>query len=1049
MSHTVRQSKRHIVITAFLSVMLFIGLISTQAQHASKIENLLSELTWRPIGPAVMGGRTVDIEAVESNPSIIYAAVGPSGVWKSENAGTTWEPVFFKEKTVSVGALAIAQSNPNIIWVGTGEATCRNSVTIGDGVYKSTDGGKTWSNMGLADTRHISQIIVNRGDPNIVYVAAMGHLWGPNTERGVYRTLDGGRTWQKVLYINENTGIADLAIDPFNSQILYAAAYEHRRKPWEYIGAGPGSGLYRTSDGGLTWSKVSGGGFPEGLMGRIGIAFARSKPGVLYVLVEHNDPGIWLSTDDGQTWQRMCDAATFRRVNTRPFYYSHIFVDPTDEKTIYVLSTGLFVSNDMGKKFKAIGTTIHPDHHALWINPSNPKHLIDGNDGGIDISYDGGLTWIQVQSIDAAEVYNVGYDMRVPYHVYVGLQDNGSWGGPSNSLDTRGILNEHWYSIGGGDGFYVRADPIDPNWVYANSQMGNIIKHDLKTGRAKMIRPEASFKEKPYRFNWNTPIVISSHDPAIIYTAANVLFRSNDRGQTWMAVSPDLTSNDLKKQKTGVGPLSPENSGAEVHCTITTISESPLDREVLYCGTDDGNLQLTRDGGKTWKNVALNIPGLPKNSWCSRVEASRFFPGTAYVSFDNHRFDDYAPYLYKTTDFGKTWKSIKGNLPNLGWIHVVKEDLKNPNLLFAGTEFGVFATLDGGVSWFSLKNKNLPTVAVHDIAIHPRENDLIIGTHNRGVWILDDISYLQEMNDSVHNSELHLFSIRPAIQFITSNRGESYSRPPFSGKNPPSGLTISFYIKNDLNEKPKFKIVDEQGNTVHEFMSNDQKAGLKRIIWDFQFVPTASDGKKYQPAGVVAAGLPMVSPGKYVFSLEAPSTKLSMPFEIFPDPRLDFSYEIWKEQVKLAGDILKISRLSGQAITTLRTIRRHFNKIKDSQSDKLKQVDFQSLFSQLDHSLLAIETVLIPGDMTLIPADYETALRGGNFSRQVLFSNTSIINYQFAPTEMDYLKTKELSEIFQAAQENLNKIIIDILPALNSKLNSIGEEPFPVVSVIK
>jgi photosystem II stability/assembly factor-like uncharacterized protein len=456
--------KKKLVVFEWLLILLLWALLPAKgwSQSAEQAGKLFEKFLWRAIGPALMGGRTVDIEAVEKQPWIIYAAIGPSGVWKSENAGTTWEPVFFKENTVSVGDIAIAQSSPNIIWAGTGEATCRNSVTIGDGVYKSTDSGKTWTNMGLKDTRHISRILVNRGDPNIVYVAAMGHLWGPNQDRGVYKTIDGGKTWNKVLYINENTGISDLAIDYGDSQVLYAGAYEHRRLPWIYTSGGQGSGLYKSTDGGVTWKKLTKD-LPEGVVGRIGLDTSRSNPGIVYALIEHREGSVFRSEDRGESWKRMCSTDRFKQVANRPFYYSQVRVDPNNDKTIYILAMGLTVSRDGGQNFFGIGSGIHPDHHALWIDPGNSLHLLEGNDGGIDISWDGGKTWIDIQAIDAAEVYQVGYDMRDPYYVYCGLQDNNTWGGPSSSLDTAGVLNADWFVINGGDGFFAVPDPTDPN----------------------------------------------------------------------------------------------------------------------------------------------------------------------------------------------------------------------------------------------------------------------------------------------------------------------------------------------------------------------------------------------------------------------------------------------------------------------------------------------------------------------------------------------------------------------------------------------------------
>ncbi|MBU1185756.1 MAG: hypothetical protein KJ908_02575, partial [Acidobacteria bacterium] len=757
---------------------------SEAGQSADQAKKIFEKMEWRNIGPAEMGGRTVDIDVVESSPWIIYAAIGPSGVWKSVTNGFTWEPVFEKESTVSVGDIAIDQSRPDTVWVGTGEATSRNSTTIGDGVYRSTDGGKSWVHHGLRDTRHISRIVIDPVNPDTVYVAAMGHLWGPNEERGIYKTEDGGETWDKILYVNETTGCADLVMDPSDSLILYAASYDHRRYPYYFISGGPGSAVYKTVDGGRNWKKLTKD-LPEGTLGRIGLDVSRSSPNVVYALIEHEDGGIWRSEDKGESWARTCDNETYVMVNNRPFYYSQIRIDPSNDETVYVFSGGNFVSHDRGQKFRSVSGGTHPDHHALWIDPKNPLHLIDGNDGGIDISYDGGRSWWGARNMILSEVYQIGYDMRDPYYVYCGLQDNGLWGGPSATYDAKGITNEDWYAVGGGDGFYAQVDPEDHTVVYGNSQMNGLYRFDLKTGLSKTIRPLASLKDKPYRYNWNAPILISPHAAKTVYTAGNVLFRTRNGGVTWETISPDLTTDDPDKQKDSGGPITPDNTGAEVHCTIITITESPVEAGVIWCGTDDGNVQVTRDGGKTWANTVGNIMGLPPNTWCSRIEASHFKAGTAYVAFDGHRTDDYGTYVYKTSDFGKTWTSVRGDLP-FGWVHVIREDLKNPNLLFVGMEFGVFASLDGGRSWFS-PGKPLPTLAVRDIAVHP-SGDLIIGTHGRGVWIMDDILPLQEMTPEVMAKDVYFFPIRPATRYFPSSRYEVFSADEFSVSNPPYGM---------------------------------------------------------------------------------------------------------------------------------------------------------------------------------------------------------------------------------------------------------------------
>ena len=1035
---------------SIISFCLILGVLSFSltgfSQKADQIGKLFEKMSWRCVGPAVMGGRTVDVEAVERAPWIIYAAIGPSGVWKSENSGITWGPAFHKEKTVSVGDLAIAQSHPDIIWVGSGEATCRNSVTIGDGVYKSTDGGKTWTNMGLGETRHISRIIINPGDPNIVYVAAMGHLWGPNEERGIYKTIDGGKTWIKVLYINENTGFADLALDPEDSLTLYAAAYEHRRLPYHFTSGGPGSGLYKTTDGGKTWQPLTKD-LPEGILGRIGIAVSRSKPNIVYALIEHEEGGIWRSEDKGESWKRTCDTKTFRQVNNRPFYYSQIRVDPTDDKVVYVFSGGLFVSEDMGNKFRPISGGTHPDHHALWINPSNPLHLIDGNDGGIDISYDGGKNWYGVQSMALAEVYHIGYDMRKPYYyVYCGLQDNGSWGGPSATCDFKGIQNSDWNMIGGGDGFFTEVDPSDYNIVYSNWQMNRIYRHDLRIGRSKIIRPTASLKDSPYRFNWNSPIHISPHDPKTIYTAGNYLFKSTDGGHSWQIISPDLTTNDPEKQKNSGGPITLDNTGAEMHCTILTVAESPVEQDVIWVGTDDGNVQITRDGGKSWINVVKNIPGLPPKTWCSCLEASHFREGKAYAVFDGHRHDDYRTYVYKTTDYGRTWTSLKANLP-FGWAHVVREDPFNKNLLFVGTEFGIYASLDDGTSWFSLNN-DLPTVAVRNIAIHPRERDLIIGTHGRGIWILDDITPLEEMTEEILASESHLFTIRTSTAVFQSSKGEPYSKPVYAANNPGYGMGINLYLKDKPSDKPKLHILDKEGIILFE-ASLSNKEGIQRFLWNLHYIPRTEEGETIKPglAGFVAA--PLASPGEYRISISVDEKTYEKTGIVLPDPRFQMSPEDKKTQVEALTQLIILSKKMGLSITSAKNIRRELDKFYKDQKDKEdRNEQLIKAVKDFDSQFFKIEDDVVPEPIST-RATREMALKGGSLSQLIMSLAGSIAGYPSAPTQTDLNQLQELSEEVDRLVEKLNSLIRTDLAELNATLEAAGIVPLKVPKEVK
>jgi photosystem II stability/assembly factor-like uncharacterized protein len=1029
--------KRRMKVVLNLVLFLFTLAILSNAQRADEIGDLYQKLQWRCVGPAVMGGRTVDIDVVEKEPWIIYAAIGPSGVWKSVNNGISWKPVFHKENTVSVGDIAISQSHPNIVWVGTGEATCRNSVTIGDGVYKSTDSGKTWINMGLVETRHISRIVINPGDPNIVYVASMGHLWGPNEERGIHKTTDGGKTWQKILYVDENTGFADLAIDPSDSLTLFAAAYEYRRLPYHYTSGGPGSGLYKSTDGGQTWKKLTKD-LPEGIMGRIGIDVSRSNPDVIYALIEHQDAGIWRSEDKGESWTRTCDNETYERVNFRPFYYSQIRVDPSDDKVVYVFSGGSYVSSDMGKKFRAISSGTHPDHHALWIDPSNHLHLIDGNDGGIDITYDGGKTWRGIEHMALAEVYQIGFDMRSPYYVYCGLQDNGVWGGPSANLDTQGITNSDWFMVGYGDGFYAQVDPNDHQVIYANSQMNGLYRYDMRIKKNKTIRPLASLKDPPYRFNWNSPIHISPHNSKIVYTGGNYLFKTTDGGHKWEIISPDLSTNDPEKQKDSGGPITPDNTGAEIHCTIITISESPVKSGAIWCGTDDGNVQVTQDGGKTWTNVVKNIKGLPPNTWCSRIEASHFDHGTAYAAFDGHRHDDYSTYLYKTNDYGKTWTSLKGNLP-FGWIHVVREDLINPNLLYVGTEFGLYASLDGGQTWFSLQN-NLPTVAVRDIAVHPRENDLIIGTHGRGIWIMDDIQPLQKMNPQVFASDFHLFDLRPASLYQIASSGEPSSRPAYSGKNPDYGMILTAYIKNKPKKKPVVVIKNTDGEKIYEF-TFPTRVGILRQMWNLQIIPKTKEGKVVKPTGMGLTALPMAFPGSYAVEMTVDEKTLTQPATINPDPRFPLGIEDYRAMVEAQAEVIAVSKKLSLGVTAANRIRSELRKLDKALQDKNNiPSEVKTVVKEFKDKFQILKDKIMPkGFGYKVPT--KMALRGGYLSTQLLFLGMSVSNFPSAPTEVDLLQIRELKDVVGMLTGELNEFIRVEITMLNKVLEANALNP--------
>ncbi|MBU4495002.1 MAG: hypothetical protein KJ874_06840 [Acidobacteria bacterium] len=873
-------------------LLVLIGSVAALSFSGTVEEGLIKDLKWRNIGPANMIGRISDFEALDSDFTQVLCATASGGVWKSVNAGTTWTPIFDTYGSASIGDVAFYQKDSNIIWVGTGEECPRNSIAWGDGIYKSTDGGKTFAHMGLKDTHSIAKVITHPTDSGMVYAAAAGHTWGYSGDRGLFKTTDGGATWSKLtngLPDDGKTGAIDLVMHPDNPDVLYVSYWQRIRRPWRFDSGGPNGGIFKTTDGGASWVKLTGG-IPEGDLGRIGLALSRSNPEVLMAVIEHgfqpsptiregNDQkpnpeyedmsklgsGIYRSEDGGASWMYM------NRMNNRPFYYSHIYINPLDDKLVYYLATNMYSSEDGGKTLKQI-TGLHPDFHAMWIDPTNKNRFYVGQDGGASITHDHGATWILFDNICAAQFYAVSADNRDPYYVYGGLQDNGTWAGPSMHREGM-ILTDFWFNLIGGDGFYTQNDPTDWRIAYAESQGGNISRVNVETRETARIRPSAqttyNWKDhapqtkqpdqprgdqeapqmeprqpSPFRFNWSSPILLSPHNPSTLYFGGDHLFKSIDRGDHWRIISPDLTTNDPEKHGKPTGGITLDQTGAETHCTITTISESPTTPGLLWVGTDDGNVQLTKDDGTTWTNVRANIPDVPEGIWVSRVEASRFDEGACYVTFEGHRSDLFKPFVLKTTDFGQTWTSLSANLPEDGPIYVIREDLKNKNLLFIGTEFAVFFSLNGGESWTKF-NINMPTVAIHDLVIHPRENDLIAGTHGRGVWILDDISPLQQATEKVLKAEAHVFeSTRPGTQWLRLSRG-GYGRGDlfFAGENPPGGAVINYYLKDKPKEPVTLEIMDATGKKT-TYTVKEPAAGINRLFWDMQFDPSEEQMKQ-------------------------------------------------------------------------------------------------------------------------------------------------------------------------------------------------------------
>jgi len=888
---------------------------------------LLQPFRWRSIGPAVMSGRVDDIAIVESNPSIIYLGYATGGVWKTVNNGTTWTPIFDTYPVSSIGDIAVSQSNPDVVYVGTGEPNNRQSSSFGAGVFKSMDGGKSFEYVGLKETQSIGRVVVHPTDPNIVYVAAVGHLFGPNPERGLFKTTDGGKTWTNTKFIDNDTGFIDVVMHPTNPNVLLAASYQRRRVPWGFNGGGAGSAIWQTTDAGKTWTKVTGNGLPNNpIIGRIGLDICRSKPNVIFAQIEvgpsggtgagvnddgtlvqpgqrgggggggrggqqappdPNRSGVWRSDDGGKTWQLT------NNNNNRAMYYSQSRVDPNNDQIVYTLGAGASKSTDGGKTFSGMGGEGHGDHHALLIDPHNSDRLLIGNDGGLDISYDQGATWEDITTMAAGQFYAISADTRRPYYVCGGLQDNGSWCGPSAVRGGRS-LNTDWYRIGGGDGFYTQNDPTDWTIGYSESQDGNTNRYDLRTGSSQSIRPRGPqaargggapggtpdpdaapqqtggrggsssgnifpppSPDAQFRFYWNTPFILSPHDPRMLYLGGDRLFKSVDRGNSYMA-SPDLTRNIGRNDRPimgvpGTAPMASKHDGAASYSNIITISESAAVAGVIWVGTNDGNLQVSRDGGTTWKNVIDAVRGVPSETHVSRVEASHFDGGTCYVTFDGHRTDDHKPYVFVTRDYGATWTSISSNLPE-GNVNVIREDPKNGNLLYLGTEYAFYVSLNGGREWKRFMN-GLPTVRIDDILVHPRENDLIVGTHGRSIYIMDDITPLQQLTNAVQAADAYVFDVRPNVQWLTDtmlSRGVGGAKH-FRGENPQDGAAISYYLKSVPQGDVSITITDVTGRVVWE-QAGPKEVGINRVPWNFRSSGAQAGGRGGAGAAPPAGG---------------------------------------------------------------------------------------------------------------------------------------------------------------------------------------------------
>lgn len=1036
--------------TLVLIVSAFGGIAPAPATaQAPDLATTVSRLEYREIGPALMGGRIAALAVVESKPQMFYLGTASGGLWKTEDHGTSWTPLFDDQPTSSIGDVTIDQANPNLVWVGTGEPQNRQSSPWGNGVYKSMDGGENWAHMGLEETKHIARVLIHPRNPDVVYVAAVGDLWGPSSERGVFRTTDGGQTWENVLFIDEDTGAIDLAMDPDDPMTLFAAMYQRRRTGWGFNGGGPGSGLYRTMDGGANWAELTEG-LPEGDKGRIGVDIFRQDGNVVYALIEadlrsasqgfgggggSSESGIFRSTDRGSTWEKMSDT------NPRPMYYSRVEIDPSNSDRIYVLGSALMVSDDAGKTFRSDGATqIHVDHHALWINPKDPDHLILGSDGGVSASWDGTGHWRMFDNLALGQFYTISYDMRDPYAVCGGLQDNNPWCGPSNTRSFHGIRNQDWYETAYGDGFWTVVDPTDSTIVFSESQGGNMNRYDLITGEKTPMRPITGPREngdtaKEYRFNWNAPLLISQHDPATIYLGGNYLMRSRDRGMSWEEVGGvDLTKQIDRAELEIMGvpgsePMMSIHDGTSTYGNLTTLAESRFTPDVIYAGTDDGNFQVTMDGGDTWENVVDRIPGLPERTYVSRVAPSAHAEGRIYATFDGHRNGDYSAYVYVSENYGKDWSRIDDGLPH-GWsVNVITEHHRAPNLLFVGNEIGVYFSIDRGESWTQLKN-NLPVVPVDDIAIHPRENDLILGTHGRSAWIMADVAPLEHLSRSVMAQPGHVFPLKATVMWAQMGDWPFYGAT-YSAPNPPRATPIRYYVRDEGAEEHDFsvEITDSSGATVRTF-DGPAEPGVNEILWDWRHdapyeARAGEGGGGGRGRGGGTPQGPIVMPGQYTVTLHVGEDDFSSTMEIQADPRR--SMTVADRQARQDA-LMSLNQLAAPLFEVTQAAQLLTDQMEEA----------ESLLEEYEGGSEALTETLVE-----IQEELEAVRTGLDEARAWAGVGGAIQGSSTLPTEDQLWQVDAAWQAVPPLVERLNVLIEISVPAFNGALDAEGVRPDP------
>jgi photosystem II stability/assembly factor-like uncharacterized protein len=1065
--------------------------ISTGAQTLD--ENSLKGMKWRLVGP-FRGGRALAVAGIPGDSSTYYFGAAAGGVWKTTDGGNQWLPIFDHEPIASIGAIAVAPSDPNVIYVGTGEACIRGDISYGNGVYKSVDAGKSWTHIGLDDTRHIGRLVIDPHNPDIVLVAALGHAYGPNADRGIFRSADGGKTWQKVLYQDDKTGAIDVAFDPSNSHILFATLWQGGRTPWGLNSGGPGSGIYKSSDGGITWKKLDGKGLPSGPLGRIGISVSGGDSNRVYAMIEAEEGGLYRSDDSGDTWQRVTGD---RRLRQRPWYFSHVFADPKSADTVYVLNTGMYRSTDGGSTFTSVSAP-HGDRHGLWIDPANTSRMIESDDGGATITMDGGKSWTSEDNQPTAQFYHVATDNQFLYHLYGAQQDNSTVSIASRT-DEGAIGDKNWFQVAGGESGFVIPDPRNPNIVYAGSYDGEITRFDKSTSQAREIsawplNPMGhGAAELVHRFQWTAPIAMSPTDPDVVYHGAEVLFKSTNGGGSWDAISPDLTRNDKSKQQSAGGPITQDNTSVEYYDTIFAIAESPLDKNLVWVGTDDGLVQVTRDGGKNWSNVTPR--DLPDWSLISIIDPSPHDAGTAYVAVDRHRLDDFHPYIYKTTDYGRSWTKLVTGLPDTAFVHVVRVDPARKGLLYAGTETGIYSSFDDGAHWQSLQ-MNLPVAPVHDLTIH--NDDLIVATHGRAFWILDNISPIRQFDtklDAKNPTDAVRFFI-PGVAYRSGVGGRPLRAGVPLGSNPSGGATLDYWLKDapKVAEKPKdakepvaaakkddkdndgakddaknkdkdadaitLVISDAQGKVIRKFSSktakhdsddeddfggggNDEpipaEKGLNRFTWDLQY-----ESATRVPGLITWGGSgegPVVLPGKYQAKLTVAGKDYTVPIEVKEDPRISVSEADLEKQLDLGLKIRDVISSAHEAVNQINDLDAQLSALHKHLAGDDKNKPILSAADDLSKKMKAITDALVQlkSKVGEDPLNYPI-----ESSDQMAALGSTVASSDAAPTQQSYavfdLLSKQIADTLAKWQALKEKD----LPALNAK---IAESKIPAISL--